>query len=177
MQELSTKNRVLFYLSRACQRVSWILWSSVGIALLLTILSFALRMFVWCPGCGHGGHLDHALQWFGGLNGQSVREVCPAGCGTYCIKRFCIFLLRPTLTQIDNLTIIQVTSATLCSNSAHFHEQGLCGTSTARKRLPIQLLKLTNCLLDFSAGPQFHLVSSYSRVEGSSRGLLSSNYA
>lgn len=64
-------------------------------------------MFVWCPGCGklsqycfkresyasfgllyafvvlgHGGHLDHALQWFGGLGGRSVREVCPTGCGT-----------------------------------------------------------------------------------------------
>ncbi|KAL7519039.1 hypothetical protein ACHAWX_004612 [Stephanocyclus meneghinianus] len=20
-------------------------------------------IFVWCPGCGHGGHLDHALEW------------------------------------------------------------------------------------------------------------------
>jgi len=41
-------------------------------------------MFVWCPGCGHGGHLEHALQWFGGLNGKAVRTVCPTGCGHRC---------------------------------------------------------------------------------------------
>jgi hypothetical protein len=41
-------------------------------------------MYVWCPGCGHGGHLDHALQWFGGLSGKPVREVCPTGCGHKC---------------------------------------------------------------------------------------------
>lgn len=41
-------------------------------------------MFVWCPGCGHGGHLDHALQWFGGLCGNVVREMCPTGCGHRC---------------------------------------------------------------------------------------------
>ncbi|KAL7543588.1 hypothetical protein ACHAXR_012881, partial [Thalassiosira sp. AJA248-18] len=32
-------------------------------------------IFVWCPGCGHGGHLDHALEWF------AMNEVCPTGCG------------------------------------------------------------------------------------------------
>jgi hypothetical protein len=42
-------------------------------------------MFVWCPGCGHGGHLEHALQWFGGSqSGKAVREVCPTGCGHRC---------------------------------------------------------------------------------------------
>jgi len=35
-------------------------------------------MFVWCPGCGHGGHLEHALEWF------SAHEVCPTGCGHKC---------------------------------------------------------------------------------------------
>lgn len=25
--------------------------------------------------------MDHALQWFGGLSGKPVREVCPTGCG------------------------------------------------------------------------------------------------
>jgi len=35
-------------------------------------------IFVWCPGCGHGGHLDHALEWFG------MNEVCPTGCGHKC---------------------------------------------------------------------------------------------
>eukprot|EP00536_Pseudo-nitzschia_multiseries_P002425 jgi/Psemu1/251619/estExt_Genewise1Plus.C_320062 len=41
-------------------------------------------VFVWCPGCGHGGHLEHALQWFGGLDGRAVRTVCPTGCGHKC---------------------------------------------------------------------------------------------
>jgi Zinc-ribbon, C4HC2 type len=45
-------------------------------------------VFVWCPGCGHGGHLDHALEWFGGSIGSPVREVCPTGCGHKCnLKR------------------------------------------------------------------------------------------
>ena len=35
-------------------------------------------IFVWCPGCGHGGHLEHALEWFG------KNEVCPTGCGHKC---------------------------------------------------------------------------------------------
>ena len=41
-------------------------------------------VFVCCPGCGHGGHLEHALQWFGGLNGKAVRTTCPTGCGHRC---------------------------------------------------------------------------------------------
>ena len=36
-------------------------------------------MYVWCPGCGHGGHLEHALQWFG-----ASQEMCPTGCGHRC---------------------------------------------------------------------------------------------
>jgi len=36
-------------------------------------------IFVWCPGCGHGGHLEHALKWFG-----SGQELCPTGCGHKC---------------------------------------------------------------------------------------------
>jgi len=35
-------------------------------------------VFVWCPGCGHGGCLDHALEWF------AMNEVCPTGCGHKC---------------------------------------------------------------------------------------------
>eukprot|EP00934_Nitzschia_sp_Nitz4_P001856 Nitzschia sp. Nitz4//scaffold43_size134323//5968//9728//NITZ4_003276-RA/size134323-augustus-gene-0.212-mRNA-1//1//CDS//3329551879//1856//frame0 len=41
-------------------------------------------IFVWCPGCGHGGHLEHALEWFGGINGGTARESCPTGCGHRC---------------------------------------------------------------------------------------------
>ena len=36
---------------------------------------------------GHGGHLDHALEWFGGQGGTPVREVCPTGCGTQLFRR------------------------------------------------------------------------------------------
>ena len=35
-------------------------------------------IFVWCAGCGHGGHMAHALEWFG------ENEVCPTGCGHKC---------------------------------------------------------------------------------------------
>ena len=33
---------------------------------------------------GHGGHIDCAMQWFGGPNGKMVRETCPTGCGHRC---------------------------------------------------------------------------------------------
>eukprot|EP00003_Mantamonas_plastica_P002587 TRINITY_DN1197_c0_g1_i4.p1 TRINITY_DN1197_c0_g1~~TRINITY_DN1197_c0_g1_i4.p1 ORF type:complete len:724 (+),score=210.90 TRINITY_DN1197_c0_g1_i4:452-2623(+) len=35
-------------------------------------------MFVWCDGCGHGGHLKHIKEWF------SEQGVCPSGCGHQC---------------------------------------------------------------------------------------------
>jgi len=35
-------------------------------------------LFVWCPGCGHGGHLEHAVEWF------KQKEMCPTGCGHRC---------------------------------------------------------------------------------------------
>lgn len=42
-------------------------------------------IFVWCPGCGHGGHLEHALEWFGGNgNKASANSQCPTGCGHHC---------------------------------------------------------------------------------------------
>jgi len=41
-------------------------------------------MFVWCPGCGHGGHLNCALEWFGGAEGLPPQEMCPTGCGHKC---------------------------------------------------------------------------------------------
>jgi hypothetical protein len=28
--------------------------------------------------------MEHALQWFGGLSGKPVREMCPTGCGHKC---------------------------------------------------------------------------------------------
>ncbi len=38
-------------------------------------------LFVWCPGCSHGGHLTHVHAWF------STHDVCPRGCG-HKVKRY-----------------------------------------------------------------------------------------
>jgi len=35
-------------------------------------------LFVWCQGCGHGGHIRHIQDWIG------KRSDCPAGCGHHC---------------------------------------------------------------------------------------------
>jgi len=35
-------------------------------------------VYVWCQGCGHGGHLDHLTQWF------KTETECPTGCGHTC---------------------------------------------------------------------------------------------
>lgn len=35
--------------------------------------------YVWCQGCGHGGHLHHLRQWF------KNHSHCPAGCQHQCI--------------------------------------------------------------------------------------------
>jgi hypothetical protein len=35
-------------------------------------------LYVWCQGCGHGGHLHHMQDW---LNSS---QWCPAGCGHRC---------------------------------------------------------------------------------------------
>ena len=37
-------------------------------------------IYVWCPGCSHGGHVDHMREWF--LNRRNA--VCPTGCGHVC---------------------------------------------------------------------------------------------
>ncbi|KAJ2170523.1 hypothetical protein EV181_007943, partial [Coemansia sp. RSA 532] len=31
--------------------------------------------FVWCKGCGHGGHAEHLWEWFDGMG----QEQCPSG--------------------------------------------------------------------------------------------------
>lgn len=35
-------------------------------------------LFVWCQGCGHGGHMDHIQEW------MARKTWCPAGCGHHC---------------------------------------------------------------------------------------------
>jgi len=37
-------------------------------------------MYVWCQGCGHGGHLTHLREWFM-AQGQ---KLCPGGCSHVC---------------------------------------------------------------------------------------------
>ncbi|KAJ2804674.1 hypothetical protein H4R20_002414, partial [Coemansia guatemalensis] len=37
--------------------------------------------FIWCKGCGHGGHAEHMKEWFDGM----LQELCPAGCGHCCL--------------------------------------------------------------------------------------------
>jgi len=38
-------------------------------------------LYVWCQGCGHGGHLQHLNEWF------NSNEKCPAGCSHRCSIR------------------------------------------------------------------------------------------
>ncbi|PIA17941.1 hypothetical protein COEREDRAFT_80244 [Coemansia reversa NRRL 1564] len=37
--------------------------------------------FIWCKGCGHGGHAEHMKEWFDVM----LQEACPAGCGHTCL--------------------------------------------------------------------------------------------
>ncbi|KAJ2368564.1 SEA (Seh1-associated) complex subunit, partial [Coemansia sp. RSA 2607] len=36
--------------------------------------------FIWCQGCGHGGHAEHISDWFG----VRKQQMCPSGCGHAC---------------------------------------------------------------------------------------------
>ena len=36
-------------------------------------------LYVWCQGCGHGGHAEHMEEWF------STSRVCPTGCMHRCV--------------------------------------------------------------------------------------------
>ena len=36
-------------------------------------------LYVWCQGCGHGGHVDHMEEWF------RTSRVCPTGCMHRCV--------------------------------------------------------------------------------------------
>ncbi|XP_040581283.1 GATOR2 complex protein WDR24 [Lepeophtheirus salmonis] len=35
-------------------------------------------LFVWCQGCGHGGHIEHLSEWL------EKNTLCPTGCGHHC---------------------------------------------------------------------------------------------
>ncbi|KAJ1962208.1 SEA (Seh1-associated) complex subunit [Dipsacomyces acuminosporus] len=38
--------------------------------------------FIWCQGCGHGGHSEHLATWFEDMK----QSACPAGCGHTCVN-------------------------------------------------------------------------------------------
>jgi WD40 repeat protein len=37
-------------------------------------------LWVWCQGCGHGGHLSHLIDWF------KTERACPTGCSHMCLS-------------------------------------------------------------------------------------------
>lgn len=42
-------------------------------------------VYAWCQGCGHGGHLEHMLEWF-----ALHSSLCPTGCMHVCNLRTAI---------------------------------------------------------------------------------------
>mmetsp|Transcript_2095 Transcript_2095/g.3201 ORF Transcript_2095/g.3201 Transcript_2095/m.3201 type:complete len:728 (+) Transcript_2095:1-2184(+) len=46
-------------------------------------------MFTICPLCGHGGHMNHMLNWF------EDNKMCPSGCGCFCT----LSISNPSKTQ------------------------------------------------------------------------------
>jgi len=50
-------------------------------------------LYVWCQGCGHGGHFKHMMEWFSSkwssING--VRGICPTGCLHQCHRDDLVF--------------------------------------------------------------------------------------
>ncbi|KAL7686822.1 putative WD40/YVTN repeat-like-containing domain superfamily, coatomer alpha subunit [Plasmopara halstedii] len=48
-------------------------------ATLCSICQLPVRgLYVWCPVCAHGGHLNHLTEWF------AQETVCPTGCSHHC---------------------------------------------------------------------------------------------
>lgn len=41
-------------------------------------------LYVWCQGCGHGGHASHMEEWF------STSRVCPTGCMHRCVDELVV---------------------------------------------------------------------------------------
>ncbi|KAL7573899.1 hypothetical protein ACA910_001913 [Epithemia clementina (nom. ined.)] len=58
-------------------------------------------MFIWCPGCGHGGHLEHIMGWF------AQRHECPTGCGHVCnmVQSLNAFPRSTSMRDLDKLDI------------------------------------------------------------------------
>ncbi|KAJ1798477.1 SEA (Seh1-associated) complex subunit [Coemansia sp. RSA 2399] len=43
-----------------------------------------ISRYIWCQGCGHGGHSDHMVEWFD----EMKQSDCPSGCGHVCQSLF-----------------------------------------------------------------------------------------
>ena len=54
--------------------------SAVGFDTNFSLISFSLGLLSFCVACGHGGHTLHLMEWF------MKNEICPSGCGCYCLK-------------------------------------------------------------------------------------------
>jgi hypothetical protein len=61
-------------------------------------------LFTVCKSCGHGGHLDHLMEWF------SITDVCPSGCGCKC-------MMVPTQLQSEKLTSASVSLESMSADS------------------------------------------------------------
>ncbi|KRY59977.1 WD repeat-containing protein 24 [Trichinella britovi] len=59
------------------------IWQGLDLQYLPAAIAELLKtirgLFIWCPGCMHGGHLNHIERWFRSHNS------CPTGCGHKCI--------------------------------------------------------------------------------------------
>ncbi|KRY22076.1 WD repeat-containing protein 24 [Trichinella patagoniensis] len=71
---------------KMCPTVSYrnpSIWQGLDLQYLPAAIAELLKtirgLFIWCPGCMHGGHLNHIERWFRSHNS------CPTGCGHKCI--------------------------------------------------------------------------------------------
>ena len=71
--------------------------------------------FVWCQGCGHGGHADHLYEYFV-THGATE---CPAGCGHVCVLEFSSEKAR-LRRGVDRQPRPMMTTAGTCNNT-HAH--------------------------------------------------------
>jgi len=86
LQEMNTKSTTISLICLSCRKPSTELGSychNCHSALSrCSICDLPVNgLFVWCQGCGHGGHQQHLQQWF------QTEETCPAGCQHHCIQQ------------------------------------------------------------------------------------------
>ena len=70
-------------------------------------------LYVWCQGCGHGGHAEHMADWF------STSRVCPTGCMHRCVDELVIVFSVALYVQYDTMMDCVVLYATLSFDISH----------------------------------------------------------